>query len=87
MENSGFLKEDNGTKSFVRLQSLLLTILFMIVAGWEAYTNQVNVELLIILGALAVVPKVFQKFVEDKGMVDRSEKTIKSTIETKTETS
>lgn len=63
---TNFLDESPGVRSFVRLQSLLLTVLFMAVAGWEAYTNTANVELLIILGSLAVVPKVFQKFVESK---------------------
>lgn len=63
---TGFLEEAPCVKSFVRLQSLLLTVLFMVVAGWEAYKGEVNVELLIILGSLAVIPKVFQKFVESK---------------------
>lgn len=65
----GFFEEDNGNKSFIRLQAFLLTILFIIVVCYQVYKNDFSFEVLILLAAFATGPKVVQKFVEAKSKV------------------
>jgi hypothetical protein len=87
MKASGFLEEDNGSKSFVRLQSLLLTILFIAVVVYQTLHSTFNFEVLLLLAAFATGPKVVQKFVEAKGNgfdSSSSSKTTEKTVETKT---
>ena len=66
MKKSGFLEESTGEKSFVRLQSLLLTILFIAVVCYQAYKAEFNFEVLLLLVSFATGPKVVQKFVETR---------------------
>lgn len=61
-----FLEEAPGVRSWARLQSLLLTILLMIIAGYQAYKQDISIELIVILGLLATAPKVLQKVWEKK---------------------
>jgi hypothetical protein len=66
MKKIGFLDEAPGVQSFQRLQSLLLTVLFILAVGYHVYKAGLNFELAIILAAVAVLPKTFQKIVEMK---------------------
>lgn len=66
MKPSGFLEEADGSKSYVRLQSLVLTILFVAVVSFQAYKGNFNFEILLLLASFATGPKVIQKFMEAK---------------------
>lgn len=61
-----FLEEAPGVQSFQRLQSLLLTVLFILTVGYHVYKEGLSFELTVILAAVAVLPKTFQKIVEMK---------------------
>jgi hypothetical protein len=66
MNKIKFLEEAPGVQSFQRLQSLLLTILFILAVSYHVYKNGLDFELTIILAAVAVLPKSFQKVIEMK---------------------
>jgi len=62
---TGFLEENPGEKSWVRLQSLWFTTLasyLIMVSPFRA----ISLEIFIITVAAAVAPKVVQKFAENK---------------------
>jgi hypothetical protein len=61
-----FLEETPGNKSYVRLQSLMTLIFFFVITGYQVYKETVNFELIVLLGTLAVAPKLIQKFSEQK---------------------
>lgn len=66
MAKTKFLEVAPGEQSWQRLQSLLLTILFMLAAGYHVYKYGLTFEMAILLAAVAVLPKTFQKIVEVK---------------------
>jgi hypothetical protein len=69
---TGFLEEAPGNSSFVRLQSLLMTVLFMAVTLWQTYHGHFDFEILLLLAAFATGPKVVQKFVESKTEINKA---------------
>jgi hypothetical protein len=66
MKKIGFLNESTGERSYIRLQSLMLTVLFMAVVCYQAYKGEFSFEVLLLLASFATGPKVVQKFVEAK---------------------
>lgn len=66
MKFSRYFQEDNGQYSFVRLQSFMLTILFIAVVGYQTWMNDFQFEVLLLLAAFCTGPKVVQKFIEEK---------------------
>jgi len=62
----GFLQEAPGQYSFVRLQSLMMTVLFIVVTLWQTYNSHFDFEILLLLAAFATGPKIVQKFIETK---------------------
>ena len=65
---SGFLREDNGSLSMIRLLSFMTWFLWSFMIGWQTVTNTYNVWVILAIGSLVFVPKVFQKVVEAKGL-------------------
>ena len=74
MKKISFLEEEQGVQSWQRLQSLLLTILFILAVGYHVYLQGLTFELTIVLAAVAVIPKSFQKIVEMKYGKDDADK-------------
>lgn len=67
--SNGFLKDDNGNLSMMRLLSYKTWFLFAFMVIWQTITNTYNIWSLLIVGSLAFMPKVFQKIVEYYGRV------------------
>ena len=69
----GYLYEAAGVQSFQRLQSLILTILFVLAIGYHVYREGLSFDMAILLACVAVLPKTFQKIVEMKYGQDKNE--------------
>jgi len=61
-----FLEESPGVQSYQRLQSLLLTILLIAVVCLHVWNHGLDFEMALLLAAIAVMPKSFQKLIEMK---------------------
>ena len=63
----GFFEEYDGKLSYQRLQSIVLLSLFCFITLYEVYKDIIHFELLVLLLAGAVAPKLVQKFTEQNG--------------------
>ena len=66
-QDVGYLQDDGGNKSSIRLMSILALLFGFLVAGFQIYTNRVvTIELFYASMVAAFCPKVVQKLVEMK---------------------
>ncbi len=70
----GFLKDDNGCLSLMRLLSFITWFLFAFVVIWQTVYTSYNEFIVLSLGTLAFMPKVFQKIVERKTNLNNDNK-------------
>ncbi len=65
----GFLKDDDGNLSMMRLLSFMTWFIFAFMCVYQTISNAYDIWALLIAGALAFMPKVFQKIIEAKGNI------------------
>lgn len=68
---SGFLKEDNGRLSLIRLLSFMTWFPFTFMVVYQTIKNTYDIWAILIVGCLVFVPKVFQKIVEAKAGINK----------------
>ena len=63
----GFLQDNGGQPSCMRLMSFMVLIYGFLVAGYQIYTGKdVSLEIFFACLCAAFAPKVFQKLIENK---------------------
>ncbi len=70
----GFLKDDQGNLSIMRLLSFMTWFLLAFVVVYQTIKDTYNIWVILVLGSLAFVPKVFQKIVEARANVTSENK-------------
>jgi len=61
---TGFLRDDEGRLSMMRLLSYKTWFIFAFMVVWQTVKDSYNIWAILIVGSLAFMPKVFQKIVE-----------------------
>lgn len=69
MYQKGFLKDDEGNLSMMRLLSFMSWFVWAFVIVYQAITNTYNEWIILAVGSLVFMPKVFQKVIEAKANI------------------